>query len=246
MFPAIFFFSTGFMETLCLSSPGIPAGACPSFGAYQVLPSSWRGDTQTLLLKTCLRQGKKNTLFCRLKVCFPWRGLTLFSHSSLGSFVGFLLFCYRVLGVFKLSLVGGSLELSMKAIICFLAEFPKEMKLLLLLAWLSVSFLCVQVGQISILPAHPSQIQQEQRSLGPASIPRTGSWNKQETPHAVEATAANTDITEHRRIYIYEWQKIVFINCSACFSSPFLMNRMARLYKMLKGPCVHHLFNGLQ
>lgn len=54
MFPAIYFFSTGFMETLCLSSPGIPAGACPSFGAYQVLPSSWRGDAQTLLLKTDL------------------------------------------------------------------------------------------------------------------------------------------------------------------------------------------------
>lgn len=49
-----FFFPTGFMETLCLSSPGIPAGACPSFGAYQVLPSSRRGDAQTLLLRAGL------------------------------------------------------------------------------------------------------------------------------------------------------------------------------------------------
>lgn len=53
------------------------------------------------------------------------------------------------------------------------------------------------------------------------SVPKTGSWNKQETLHAAEGTAANTDITEHPRIYIYEWQKIVFVNCSACFSFPF-------------------------
>lgn len=31
----------------------------------------------------CIKK-KKNTLFCKLKVCFPWRGLTLFSHSFLG------------------------------------------------------------------------------------------------------------------------------------------------------------------
>lgn len=34
----LYFFSTGFMETLCLSSPGVPAGACPS-RTHQVLPS---------------------------------------------------------------------------------------------------------------------------------------------------------------------------------------------------------------
>lgn len=48
-----FFFSTGFMETLCLSSPGVPAGACPSC-AYQVLPSSLIGAAQTLLVRTGL------------------------------------------------------------------------------------------------------------------------------------------------------------------------------------------------
>lgn len=40
--PSYIFFSTGFMETLCLSSPGIPAAACPSC-TYQVLPWHWEG-----------------------------------------------------------------------------------------------------------------------------------------------------------------------------------------------------------
>lgn len=103
--------------------------------------------------------GKKQTqkLFCKLKVCFPWRGLNLFSHSILAVLGVFLFFCYGVLGVFKLSLLGASLELSMEAMICFSAEFPKEMKLLPM-ACLSVSLLCLRVREISNLPAHPSQI----------------------------------------------------------------------------------------
>lgn len=55
--------------------------------------------------------------------------MDLFSDSILAVLGGLLFFCYGVLEVFKLSLLGASLELSMKVMICFLAEFPKEMKL---------------------------------------------------------------------------------------------------------------------
>lgn len=73
-----FFFSpTGFMETLCPFFSWRPSW-CLSF-AYQVLPSSLIGAAQTLLVKTGL-----HALLCKLKVCFPWRGLALFSRSFLG------------------------------------------------------------------------------------------------------------------------------------------------------------------
>lgn len=59
--------------------------------------------------------------------------------------------------LFKPSLLGASLKLSMKALIRFLAEFHKEMKLPQL-PWLSVRLLCLRVREISSLLADPSQV----------------------------------------------------------------------------------------
>lgn len=98
--------------------------------------------------------GKKNHTFLQIKSLFSMERLDFVFTWFLKGFVGILLFCYRVFwGIFKLFLLGASLELSMKMMMCFLAEFPKEMKLLL-----SVSLLCLRVREISNLPAHPSQI----------------------------------------------------------------------------------------
>lgn len=83
MFPAIFFF----FPPHWLYGNTVPFFSwrpswCLSF-AYQVLPSSLIGAAQTLLVKTGL-----HTLLCKLKVCFPWRGLVLFSRSFLEGRVG--------------------------------------------------------------------------------------------------------------------------------------------------------------
>lgn len=67
---------------------------------------------------------------------------------TLGWIFGWVgLFGFMVCFFLKPSLLSASLDLSMKAMICFLAEFPKEMKLLQL-ARLSAGLPCLRVTEI--------------------------------------------------------------------------------------------------
>lgn len=139
MFPAIFFFPLALWKHCAFLL--LVFQLVPALPLVHTKSSLRHGEGMPRLSCSklvCIRK-KKNTLFCKLKVCFPWRVLTLFSYSFLGGFFSFVMGFW---GFFKLSLLGASLELSMKAMICFLVEFPKEMKLLPL-AWLSVSLLCL-------------------------------------------------------------------------------------------------------
>lgn len=94
--------------------------------------------------------------------------------SFLGVLGEFLLFCY---GVFKLSLLGASLELSMKTMTRFLAELPKETRLLPL-ARLSVSLLCLQVREIPTSQLIPGRFN---KSRGP--------WDQQVSQRQVFGTS---------------------------------------------------------